>query len=164
MDHKWTSERKKELLDSRVGLTKILVDAIANSPNPPKAFVSGFDYQFYRVYYIVSHLMRRFSYRVHRSAIGIYPVEKEKTFDETYQGPWNPSFAGQLVKSWEDSVNELENKNPKIRRAIVRTGVVLSRSGGALPQLVLPFGLAVSGRIGYVYISLASSGIIMHHQ
>jgi NAD dependent epimerase/dehydratase family enzyme len=152
MEKKWTPERKQELIESRAGLTRLFVDAISNTKIPPKAFVSGCVCR-YRDLHCVHYDMTMIwgsNFALDSSAVGIYPTDSDKTFDETYQGPWNPAYSGQLVSEWENASKSLEQKNPSIRRAVVRTGVVLSRSDGALPQLVLPFGLAVSGRIGCV--------------
>ena len=59
---------------------------------------------------------------------------------------------------WETSTEEVERLG--VRRAIIRTGIVLSRDGGALPQMMLPFRLFAggplgSGRQGFPWIHLA---------
>jgi len=62
MEKRWTENRKKELIESRIGLTKILVEAILaqNQRDQPKSFVCG-------------------------SAVGYYPLDN-KEYDESYSG------------------------------------------------------------------------------
>jgi len=51
-----------------------------------------------------------------------------------------------LATEWESSTASLETLG--IRRAVIRTGVVLSAESGALPRLLLPFRFFVGGRLG----------------
>jgi NAD dependent epimerase/dehydratase family enzyme len=69
MDKRWSEERKKELLDSRITPTKILVAAIEKTKEPPQVLVSG-------------------------SAIGFYPTNSTLVMDEYYGGPPGDNFSG----------------------------------------------------------------------
>jgi len=117
----WTESRKKVLLDSRVHTTKILSTAIAQAKVPPKVFVSG-------------------------SAVGIYPSSPSLTLNENSTFPPPQNFAAELCREWEKS-SEFPANVKGVRRAIVRTGVVLGK-GGALPQLALPFKFGIGGPTG----------------
>jgi hypothetical protein len=121
LEKPWTEDRKKELLASRVDLTKLLVSKLENS-DKPHTFVQG-------------------------SAIGFYPTTKTAQFDESYSGPPPNNFAGELVSKLE-AASEPLTKNNNIRRVLVRTGIVLGRDGGAFSQLLLPLGLAYAGKMG----------------
>jgi len=120
ISHAWTEARKKEILDSRVETTKILVNAILKSPNPPPLFISG-------------------------SAVGIYPTSETETYDEDSTQVAD-NFAGEVVKSWEEASLPLENS--KTRRVVTRLGIVLGNGGGMLANLFTPFRFGLGGPIG----------------
>jgi len=120
MEKPWTDEQKKILLQSRVEPTKLLVEKIMASNQPPKVFLSA-------------------------SAIGIYPTQGQEVFAEDYAGPPAKSFGGEICTRWEEASQPLENT--KTRRVITRIGLVLGHQGMLL-NLRLPLGLAYVGRIG----------------
>jgi len=81
---------------------------------------------------------------VQASAAGFYgPHGNEPVTEATAAGS---DFLAQLCVAWEASTAAVEAWG--VRRAIVRTGIVLSASGGALPRLVLPFRFFAGGRLG----------------
>ena len=112
MDKRWTEQRKKELLDSRLIPTQILVSAIQDSKEPPEVLVSG-------------------------SAIGIYPTNNQNSLDENYTGPAADNFSGKLCDDWEKEAKKLNV--PGTRLVLIRTGIVLGPNGGALSQMMTPF-------------------------
>lgn len=122
-EKRWTESRKKELRDSRISTTKILVDRILELPESirPKSFVAG-------------------------SAIGIYPDSMTNVYDENYSGPFDDGFGGQLVQDWEKASEALENTVTK--RSVVRTSLVLGKDGGVWAKGTLPLGLAYVGKMG----------------
>lgn len=122
-EKRWTNERKKELIDSRVKPTQTLVQQILDLDikERPSSFISG-------------------------SAIGIYPPSEDKIYDETYNGPYNEAFSGTICKEWENASQPLEDTNT--RRVIVRTSVVLGKDGGFLKSTRLPFGISYIGKVG----------------
>eukprot|EP01116_Phalansterium_solitarium_P004274 TRINITY_DN15235_c0_g1_i1.p2 TRINITY_DN15235_c0_g1~~TRINITY_DN15235_c0_g1_i1.p2 ORF type:complete len:296 (+),score=72.56 TRINITY_DN15235_c0_g1_i1:129-1016(+) len=142
MDKRWTDARKKELLSSRVDLTRQLVDAVQASKRPPKVFVCG-------------------------SAVGIYPTSETAEYDEDYTGPVANNFAGELVQRWEEAFASLDTGGAT-RKCSVRHGIVLGRDGGALARMLLPFKLGLggpmaSGRQFWPWIHLDDSiGLIEH--
>jgi len=68
--------------------------------------------------------------------------DEEITEDE----PPGSDFLGQLAVEWEASTAAVEDLG--LRRVIVRSGVVLSADGGALPRMALPFRLYAGGPLG----------------
>jgi len=64
----------------------------------------------------------------------------------TEETPPGQDFLARLAVDWETSTSPLEGLG--IRRVIIRTGVVLSTAGGALPRLLLPFRFFAGGRLG----------------
>jgi uncharacterized protein (TIGR01777 family) len=73
------------------------------------------------------------------SAIGIY--EDNCECDESKEV--GKSFLAKLANDWEKEANKF-NKTT----TILRFGVVISKDGGALKQMLLPFKLGVGGPIG----------------
>ncbi|BDM64738.1 epimerase [Shewanella sp. NFH-SH190041] len=76
------------------------------------------------------------------SAIGYYGCHDDKPLDE--QGAVKPDFCHNLCQRWESLA--LATTNTRV--CIVRTGIVLGPSGGALAKMLLPFKLGLGGPIG----------------
>jgi uncharacterized protein (TIGR01777 family) len=115
---KWTQQRKSELLNSRLEPARALVKAFSLCKKPPKTLVQA-------------------------SAVGIYGTgEDVKTEASTTGNDYLAKFAGE----WEESTKQVEQMGT--RRIIIRTGIVLDRNQGVLPQLMLPFILMVGGPVG----------------
>ena len=113
-DKRWSEQRKKELISSRVNSTKFLVGILKN--NPPKVLISA-------------------------SGIGYYGVDDKQEFiEEDKQGN---TFLAKLSDSWEKEANKLNT-----RVANIRIGMVLSKKGGALKKMLLPFSLGLGGKVG----------------
>jgi len=115
---RWTEARKRELRASRMEPTKALVSAIAAATRPPAVFLSA-------------------------SAVGIYGVRGDEVITE--ETPPGDDFLAALCRDWETLALEA---SPRTRIVLMRSGVVLAREGGALPQLALPFRLFAGGRVG----------------
>jgi NAD dependent epimerase/dehydratase family enzyme len=96
--------------------TEILVNAIEKSKEPPKVFLCG-------------------------SAIGYYPKNTPFELTETYSGPPADNFSGKLCSEWEKTAGSLKKEG--VKKAIIRTGIVLGH-GGALQQMLLPFKVCLS--------------------
>ncbi|MFW5754125.1 MAG: TIGR01777 family oxidoreductase [Marinilabiliaceae bacterium] len=115
---RWTAANKKEILRSRVETTAALVAAMKQMASPPGVFIST-------------------------SAVGIYdPYEVHDEYSEAYAD----DFPAEVCKAWEQEA--LKADPEKVRLNIVRLGVVLSNSGGALKKMLLPFRLGLGGKIG----------------
>ena len=119
-DARWTDEYKAEIRDSRVNGTAALAKAIATTTDRPSVFVSG-------------------------SAIGWYGNRgREELLDE--RSTPGDDFLAQVCRDWEAASQPAADAG--VRTACIRTGIVLSRDGGALRQMLLPFKLGVGGKIG----------------
>lgn len=115
---RWTKARKAALFDSRVRSTRAIARAIQAAGQKPLAFLSG-------------------------SAIGIYgPRGEEPVTEET---PPGSDFLSRLAVEWEREALAVAGLT---RVVLLRTGVVLARDGGALPQMALPFRFFAGGPIG----------------
>ncbi len=115
---RWSEKRKKELVDSRVDSTRLLVSAISKLERKP-ALISA-------------------------SAIGYYGDRDSETLDET--SARGGGFLAGLVERWESEVLKAEEVGARTVR--LRFGVVLSKKGGALPRMMLPFKFGAGGRLG----------------
>ncbi|GGI22399.1 TIGR01777 family oxidoreductase [Pedobacter mendelii] len=119
-DKKWTNERKKQIIDSRVKSAELLFKAIKESKNHNiKSFISA-------------------------SAVGYYGDCGDEILTE--EKPNGFGFLAECCKLWEQSVDE--GKRLSLRIVKLRTGIVLSKDGGALPQLDLPVRLFAGSAIG----------------
>lgn len=122
-DKRWTPDRKKEILDSRVKSGELLVKELAGVPNKVKAVISA-------------------------SAIGWYGADPEvpnpHPFTEEY--PADSAFLGDTCRKWEESLQPLTETN--IRLVKYRIGIVLSREGGALKEFLKPLRIGVAAILG----------------
>ncbi len=116
---RWTEEKKKQILNSRVQGTRHLAEAAAHANPKPLAFISA-------------------------SAIGYYGNRGDEILRE--DSPSGNGFLAQVCRQWEACTRPAADAG--IRTAQMRFGLVLSRSGGALPKMLLPFRLGVGGNMG----------------
>jgi len=80
-------------------------------------------------------------YFISTSAVGFYP--EDKACDEESCSDGGDDFLANLCKDWET-----EAKKCSVDTAIVRFGIVLDKSGGALAQMYTPFSMGLGGPIG----------------
>lgn len=130
-DKRWNEAYKRTLVDSRLQPTHTLATALAALEPKPKVFLAG-------------------------SAIGYYGETGDTPTDET-AAPGDDFFSD-LVVRWEAAAAPAEAAG--IRVAYLRTGLVVSRQGGAWGRLFPIFKLGLGGKIGsgrqyWSYISLA---------
>lgn len=117
---RWSPARKTELHASRIRSTTSLVAAVRAAATRPVTFVQG-------------------------SAIGYYGAWPDaREHDET--SPPGADFLARLAVEWEDAAAPAADLG--CRLAVVRTGVVLAREGGALPPMARPFRWFVGGPVG----------------
>lgn len=121
---RWTTAKRKKLVDSRVDLTRKLVDAIQTLDRldrpKPETLVSA-------------------------SAVGFYGQDSGSTPRPESAPPAN-DFLAQLCVDWEAAARGAEAAG--VRVVCPRIGLVLGRDGGALQQLLPPFRAGLGGRIG----------------
>ncbi|MBC8317414.1 MAG: TIGR01777 family protein [Desulfobulbaceae bacterium] len=115
---RWTAGYKKILFDSRINVTRKLVEACSEMTRKPEAFIST-------------------------SAIGFYADHGHHTETHFVQAD---NFLGNLSQKWEEEAMKAERLG--IRTMIFRFGVILGKNGGALQQMLLPFRLGLGGHIG----------------
>lgn len=115
---RWTARRRAELRTSRIDATRLLVDHLATLARPP-ALVSA-------------------------SAVGYYGNRGDEILTE--ESAPGTGFLAELTRDWE--AEAARAREAGITVTILRLGVVLSREGGALPRILLPFRLGVGGRLG----------------
>ena len=115
---RWTREAKAALRNSRILATRSLVTAIDGIRTRPAVLVSG-------------------------SAVGYYGACDSRPLSEN--DPPGRDFLAQLCVEWEQEARKAE---PSTRVVLLRTGLVLERSGGALPELMKPFRFFVGGPLG----------------
>lgn len=121
VDKRWTDTYKKEILESRVQSSKLIIDTLQKHSNQVKTIVSA-------------------------SAIGWYGADKEhgKYFTETDKPA--EDFLGQTCVLWEQSVLPAAVMN--IRVCSLRTGIVLSNEGGALAEFKKPIKFGIAAILG----------------
>lgn len=116
---RWSSQQKARIRDSRVQATHSLVEALSRAASPPPVFLSG-------------------------SAVGFYgPLGDEVATEET---PPGSDFLAGVCAQWEAEANRAAG--PQTRVVCIRTGLVLERDGGALPQMLPPFKFGAGGPVG----------------
>ena len=115
---RWTAERKRQLIESRINATRALVEAMRSAPRHPRVFVSA-------------------------SAVGFYGPRGDEELDESASK--GSGFLADLAARWEEEARAADNV---ARTVILRFGLVLGRDGGALQRMLLPFKLGFGGRLG----------------
>lgn len=119
IDKAWTHKRKQILKDSRIGITQQLIVAMEEAITKPSVFLSG-------------------------SAIGIYGDTGASLCTEA--SSLATDFAAQLCHEWENTAAIAETIG--VRTCLLRTGLVLHKSGGLLKKMQLPFSLGLGSRLG----------------
>ena len=117
IDQRWTDEGKKKIRDSRVDSTRRVVEALKSADPQPRVLVS-------------------------QSAEGYYPRSDAPVREDS---PPGSGFLSETVQAWEAEARKAEELGVRVLRT--RTGVVLSRAGGALPKMLTPFKLGVGGPV-----------------
>ncbi|MDQ1705353.1 MAG: uncharacterized protein QOF18_1719 [Frankiaceae bacterium] len=118
-DRRWTDAHKKAVLDSRVDGTATIAQAIATSTRKPAVLLSA-------------------------SAVGYYGATGEDAADE--HAPSGEGFLADVVRQWEAATTPAQAAGVRVVR--LRTGIVLSRVGGALGKVLPLFKLGLGGRLG----------------
>jgi len=118
-DKRWSAKRKKIVRDSRVGSTALLADAVASLEKKPEGFVLA-------------------------SAVGWYGNRADEELTEASAA--GEGFLPRVCADWEGAADAVEKSG--IRTVFLRSGIVLSPTGGALGKMLLPFKLGIGGAIG----------------
>jgi len=125
-EKRWTNNRKREILESRINSSLLLFDTIQSQGINLKGFISA-------------------------SASGIYGSEtSQKIFNELDRP--SDDFLGSVCRSWEDAADLFGKAG--IRTIKLRTGVVLEKNDSALSKMMIPgkFGFLVQTGSGHQYM------------
>jgi len=117
-DKRWTPPRKAELRDSRLLATRSLAAAIRQAAVPPQLFISS-------------------------SAVGYYGAGDDP---KTESAPAGTDFLAHLCEDWEAEARKGAREGTRL--AIIRTGLVIEKSGGALARMITPFRFFAGGPMG----------------
>ncbi|MFF0184045.1 TIGR01777 family oxidoreductase [Streptomyces sp. NPDC005244] len=115
----WTQAYKKQIRDSRVLGTATLAEAVVSLDEPPRVFVNG-------------------------SAIGFYGDTGSRAVDES--APPGEGFLSSVCVEWEEATAPAREAG--VRTVLPRTGLVVSRAGGAWAKLFPLFKAGLGGRLG----------------
>ncbi len=118
-DRRWTGARKRVLRDSRVKTTRLLCETLTGLSPPPRVIVVA-------------------------SAVGFYGNRSDDVLDES-DGPGH-GFLAELARDWELAADPARECG--IRVIHLRTGIVLSPTGGALGKMLPAFKLGLGGMLG----------------
>lgn len=115
----WTKSKRAKILQSRIAAGEALVKAVSNSATKPRLVIQA-------------------------SAIGFYGYHTDTTCDE--ESANGTGFLASITRQWEDSTKSLQSNTT--RHVIIRSGIVLSPDGGALPKFLTQFNFYFGGVIG----------------
>lgn len=119
-ESRWTEKRKQLILDSRIKSTELILNNLDEQNDLLKAFISA-------------------------SGTGYYgAVTSEQIFTELDSAATD--FLGQVCEKWEAVADRFAGIG--IRTVKIRTGVVLSKRGGALEKMLVPIKLGIGSAIG----------------
>ena len=116
---RWTAAKKNAIYESRVGGAQTIGDAIGGCQRAPHIFLSA-------------------------SAIGYYGSRADEPLDEDSSS--GEGFLAEVAREWEGATAAARRAGCRVVN--LRFGVILSREGGALKKMLLPFRLGLGGRIG----------------
>jgi len=116
---RWTRNKKKSILQSRLLAGKAVIEAINKAKNKPSVLIQA-------------------------SGIGIYGDRGDEILDET--SAIGTGFMPELARQWEQSVNEAEAIGARL--VYLRTGVVLGENADFIRRVLLPFRLFFGGYLG----------------
>lgn len=116
---RWTLKQKEKIIQSRIAPTKALVTAIQQASPRPGLLLNA-------------------------SAVGYYgSVEKGEVYESS---PPGTGFLADTCVKWEREAARTSDLG--VRVVMIRTGVVLSMDGGALPRFLFPFRIFAGGHLG----------------
>ena len=116
---RWTEEKKRRIVDSRVNGTRLLSETMAKLSRKPATFINA-------------------------SAIGFYGSQGDELVDED-SGP-GEGFLARVCREWESATAPAEQAG--IRVVKLRLGVILTKDGGIMGSMLQPFKLGLGGKVG----------------
>ena len=122
-DKRWSKKRKQEIVDSRTMSSALIVKALNEYPNKVKTVVSA-------------------------SAIGWYGQDTSQSLKHrfTEDAVADKAYLGETCRLWEESIAPVSNLGKRLVR--LRTGIVLSKTGGALAEFIKPLKAGIAAILG----------------
>jgi len=117
---KWTKSYRKTIIDSRTKTAGLLYKALQKKAHTVEHFIAA-------------------------SGIGIYPASFTNLYTED-SNEENAAFLGEVVRVWEKAADQFESLGISVTK--VRTGLVLAKDGGALPEIARPIKMWVGAPLG----------------
>ncbi|PKP52860.1 MAG: TIGR01777 family protein [Bacteroidetes bacterium HGW-Bacteroidetes-1] len=118
-DKRWTSDRKRAILGSRVQTVEALIKLMSAAEQMLQVVIQA-------------------------SAVGYYGFDAEKTFTES--DDQGEGFLAEVSGKWESAAKGFQSIAERV--VLIRSGIVLSDHGGALPKIALPFKFFAGGKTG----------------
>lgn len=117
---RWASSYKEQILASREVPARLLYKLLDSTEHEIEHYISA-------------------------SGISWYPDSLNERYTEAFS-PAADSFLGQVTRTWEEHALRFNDLGVKV--SLVRTGLVLDTTEGALPQLVRPVKMGVGAALG----------------
>jgi uncharacterized protein (TIGR01777 family) len=119
-DKRWTKKRRQLISDSRIKTCELIFNSVKETGTKIKAFISA-------------------------SGIGYYgAITSDKIFTETDQP--SKDFIGEICRQWEHTADRFEKSG--IRTVKIRTGIVLTKKGGALARMITTVRMGIGSALG----------------
>jgi uncharacterized protein len=115
---RWTAERRREVLASRLDGTTLVAEAVAALDPRPVLLCA--------------------------SAVGFYGQRGDTVLTET--GPCGEGFLADVVQAWESAAGLARDAGARVVH--YRQAPILARREGMLQRMLLPFRLGLGGRVG----------------
>jgi uncharacterized protein len=115
----WTEAKRRKIIDSRVNVTRDVVDLIARLERKPPVLVSG-------------------------SAVGWYGLWQDQPLTESAKS--HACFSHELCEAWEQAAGAAEAHG--VRVVFLRIGLVLGTEGGFITRMLTPFEFGLGGPLG----------------
>ncbi|MEJ7541793.1 TIGR01777 family oxidoreductase [Staphylococcus intermedius] len=120
LNQRWTPKHQQLMMTSRIQATRALFDFFEQREQKPDVLFNA-------------------------SAMGYYPPSENTVYTETYQTTPH-DLLSEIVYQWERQATRFQQLGTRV--ICGRFGLILSRNGGALPMMSLPYRFFVGGRIG----------------
>ncbi len=122
-EKRWSTKRKKEIVNSRTQSSALIIKSLKETPNKVKAVISA-------------------------SAIGWYGADPSNPNTKPFSEADKPdtAFLGETCRLWEESIEPVTSMD--IRLVKLRTGIVLSKEGGALKEFIKPLRSGIAAILG----------------
>lgn len=116
---RWTNDKKRRLLESRLASTRLLVETFAKMSAPPKVLINA-------------------------SAIGYYGDRGDEVLNE--ESSSGSGFLAEVCRQWEATAEPASKLGTRV--VFLRTGIVIAKEGGALAKMLFPFKWGLGGVVG----------------